>query len=96
MACREAQNLKIVIKMNNINNQNNENNQNNQNNFDKEKMEEELIGKTIDEAKELYPEYVFRPSMIDGKLQMLTMDYRMDRVNVFIDNGVISGIGKLG
>lgn len=56
-------------------------------------------GKTLEEAQAiLLPHGVtaVRPLMVDGKLMMGTMDWRPDRLNVSIQDGLITHVDKLG
>jgi len=50
---------------------------------------DDLIGLTIDEAKAARPGNAIRVVMKDGEHYMVTMDYRMDRINVHIEDGKI-------
>lgn len=59
----------------------------------------DVIGLTIEEAKEKLKGCginSIRPLMIDGEHMMGTMDYRLDRLNVSIANGLITSINKIG
>ena len=59
----------------------------------KDFVEALIWNKTFEDAKcELIKRklnIIIRPVMIDGAVQMVTMDYRLDRVNIEIDNGII-------
>ena len=71
------------------------NNNGHENNIIKE-MQKKLENKTMDEAKELYPSYVFRAVMINGVPQIVTKDLRRDRVNVWLNNELISVVSHIG
>lgn len=61
--------------------------------------EYEIIGLTIDQAlKVVIPHGIktIRPTIVDGSLQAVTKDYRTDRLNVGIDDGKITSVGRLG
>lgn len=49
----------------------------------------ELVGLTLEEAKQKYPGFEFRARVIDGRSMMGTCDWRPNRVNVSIANGKI-------
>lgn len=55
-----------------------------------------IVGKTIEEASKLIPEYTIRTVIIDGNYLMTTKDYKLDRVNVSIEKGVIVGVSNIG
>lgn len=55
-----------------------------------------LVGKTEDEAKkELEEGYSIRVNKRDGKIFYGTMDYKPKRINVNVDNNVITKINGL-
>ena len=89
------------LNMKNLNNFNindfniNDNCQNNDNNIIEE-MNTELKGKAMDEAKELYPDYTFRAVVVDGTFLIVTSDIRHDRVNVWLKDGLITNVTKIG
>jgi hypothetical protein len=51
---------------------------------------DDLIGKTFEEAKALYPERTFRVVAKDGIHYAVTMDFRFDRTNLTIVNDKIT------
>ena len=56
-------------------------------------------GKTLEEARQILEPHgitAVRPLMVDGKLMMGTMDWRPDRLNVSIQDGLITHMDKLG
>lgn len=57
-----------------------------------------LIGKTLKEAKRLAAAegVIVRAAKIDGEPMTVTMDVKMNRVNVAINKGVITSITKIG
>lgn len=57
-------------------------------------LREQLVGKNMVEAKTLLEskDLRFRISRIDGEPQILTCDYRPDRLNLEITDGVIVGV----
>jgi hypothetical protein len=59
---------------------------------------DQLIGKTIPEAEALLSlaDMVLRKAKVDGEWMMGTCDYRLDRVNVIIENDVITEIQGVG
>ena len=59
-------------------------------------MYEDLIGKTLEEAAELYPDKCIRVLINEGEHYFFTADWRPHRINVEIKNGVIDKILKLG
>jgi hypothetical protein len=58
---------------------------------------ENLIGLTEDKARELcgWNGYAMRITSRDGQYKIGTTDVRLDRVNVHIDNGEVTG-AKIG
>ncbi len=48
-----------------------------------------LVGLTIDEAKNRYPEILIRPYKIDGESIFTQSDCRLNRHNVEIENSII-------
>jgi hypothetical protein len=59
-----------------------------------------LIGLTPQEANDLFERKALnmsvRVTMEDGKNYMVTMDLRFDRINVHVENGVISKVEGIG
>lgn len=57
-------------------------------------MHNHLIGKTLTEAKEYLDLYNvrYRISSVDNKQFVLTADYAPSRVNLSVENGVVSDI----
>jgi hypothetical protein len=53
-----------------------------------------LVGLTIDEAKNRYPEILIRSSKMDGKAQILHYNYCLNRYNVEIENNIITKYGS--
>jgi hypothetical protein len=51
-----------------------------------------LIGKTLDEAKLLFPDNRFRPIRIDGDTFPITFDFIFDLIDVKIIDGKISEV----
>ncbi len=51
--------------------------------------EEILIGKTLDEAREILRNCNYRIVSQNGKNYMITADLKVDRYNLFVDNDVI-------
>lgn len=51
-----------------------------------------LIGKSEEDAKKLCSENDFHYRVVreDSKHYMVTCDYRLDRVNIEIDNGIVT------
>lgn len=56
------------------------------------KVAEKIVGKTYEEASKVVKEnnYIIRKTFEDGEAFMVTMDYRTDRINVAIDNGIVT------
>lgn len=54
-----------------------------------------LIGKTVEEAKTLCS-YNIRPIKIDGKPMIGTRDYRTDRIQVIVENTLITEVVRIG
>jgi hypothetical protein len=56
-----------------------------------------LLGKTLEEAKTYLEEsgFTWRIVSTDGSLQLLTCDFKYNRVNLTIENGYITG-AKIG
>lgn len=52
-------------------------------------IKNDIQGLTIEEAKSIYPSLTFRTIEKDGVSYIVTMDFRMDRVNVKIENDII-------
>lgn len=60
-------------------------------------LEKALIGKTITEAEESDASWMsIRPIMIDGEHMIVTQDWNLGRVNVEIENGVITKVNSVG
>jgi hypothetical protein len=57
---------------------------------------EELIGKTVEEAKAEHPAMRIRVMKLDGKGQIGTADYRTDRINVAVEDGIITEVLNIG
>lgn len=55
-----------------------------------------IIGKTIDEAKSMCKKCLVRETTRDGKPLMVTMDYRSERINVSIQQGIIKSVINTG
>lgn len=55
-------------------------------------MFDDVIGKSYQEAKLLYPGVSWRVTRLDGQPQMVTMDFRTDRINVAIRDGLIDSV----
>ena len=49
-----------------------------------------LIGKTYEEAQELCDGYRLRVTNKDGVAYVVTCDFRLDRINVELDNGIVT------
>lgn len=51
-----------------------------------------IVGKSLTEAKELagFNGFAIRIVREDGERYMVTMEHRMDRINVEIDNGIVT------
>ncbi len=60
-------------------------------------MYDYLIGNTLEQARMLITDaFSVRPVRVDGQACIVTQDYRLDRINVEIENGVITKIRNLG
>ncbi len=57
---------------------------------------EELIGLTIEEAEERYPDYMIRMISKNGRFGMVTMDWQNNRINVHITEDKITGVQGRG
>ncbi len=57
-----------------------------------------MVGMTVDEGIELLATQGLHLRVIkeDGEPFMVTMDFRLDRVNVIVDDGIITSIQKIG
>lgn len=55
-------------------------------------MNEELIGLTLESAREILKDKKYRIVRIDGKGMMVTCDYRPERLNLEIENNIITKI----
>lgn len=56
-----------------------------------------LIGKTYEEADALVgPDMIIRVYGQDGNYGLVTADYRLDRLNVYMERGVISYVKGVG
>ena len=51
---------------------------------------DDIIGKTIEEARQLYPDWIIRVASRNGKFLKIKSDWRNDRVDVKIVNGIIT------
>lgn len=51
-----------------------------------------IIGKNLSEAKELagFNGFAIRIVREDGERYMVTMEHRLDRINVELDNGIVT------
>lgn len=59
--------------------------------------DQELIGKTLKEANQVVESYEsIRVNELDGKHMAGTCDFNPDRINVVIDDGVITRINGRG
>lgn len=56
----------------------------------------DVIGLTLEEAKDKYPDWRFRARTVDGKPRIVTMDFRRDRVNVSTVNNKITSVDGIG
>jgi hypothetical protein len=58
----------------------------------------EIIGMTLEEAKTYLEPHGLRvrAKSIDGNPMMGTMDMQPNRINVSVDNGVITGVSRRG
>lgn len=54
-----------------------------------------LIGLTVEEAKKIVP-YEIRVTKENGKSYMVTMDFKTNRVNVEINNDLITEVTGIG
>lgn len=61
-------------------------------------FEEYIIGKSLEDCEVLAKKYgfVIRPKIVDGNIQIVTLDFCMDRVNVETDNGIITKVLRRG
>jgi hypothetical protein len=59
---------------------------------DKKLLLQSLIGKSLEQAKELagFNGFAIRVTREDSTIYMVTMDLRFDRIDVQIDSGVIT------
>ena len=50
-----------------------------------------IVGKTIEDAKELagFNGFAIRTVREDGEQFIVTMDHRMDRINIDVENGIV-------
>lgn len=57
-----------------------------------------IVGLPVDEAQEVVEDegWVFRIAVLDGEDQVLTMDLVENRVNVAVDDGIVTGIEFIG
>lgn len=57
-----------------------------------------LVGKPVAEAQSLAEAagYRLRVTVVDGEPNIVTMDFRMDRINVAVDNGVVTAFRGRG
>lgn len=63
----------------------------------KEQFAQSVIGKTEEEARAMAGNtYRIRVSERDGEHLMLTMDYNLRRLNVCVNNGIITSVHKWG
>ncbi len=77
-------------------NNSNDNGKNDNNNSEmiaeRDRLDTEIIGKTLEEANDMCTHCCIRATIIDKKLLMVTKDLRLNRINVSIDDGLITGI----
>jgi hypothetical protein len=59
---------------------------------EREKLAAGLVGKTLDEAKDMCDKQDTRLRVVsvDGVGQIVTCDLRFDRINVYLFNGVVT------
>lgn len=64
----------------------------------KKELEDAIMHLSEEEASKLLERHgmQLRPLIVDGEQQIVTMDYRLDRLNVSIANGKVCGIEKWG
>lgn len=57
-----------------------------------------IVGLPVDEAQAIVEDegWVFRIAVIDGEDQVLTMDFVENRVNVAVDDGIVTGVEFIG
>lgn len=57
-----------------------------------------IVGLPVDEAEQVADDegFVFRIAVLDGEDQMLTMDFVPNRVNVAVDDGIVTGVEFVG
>ncbi len=57
-----------------------------------------LVGKTLEEASALAAEngFTIRPTRIDGESLFGTCDMNRSRINVEVENNVITIVGRIG
>lgn len=62
--------------------------------FDLDEVTETLVGMTVEDAEALAEEndWIIRQLKIDGEDQMATMDLRDNRINVAVEDGVITEV----
>lgn len=60
------------------------------------KIGQNIKGKTLNQARKLYPQWVFRATIVDGQNQITDMELRSDRVNVELKNNKIVKIVGIG
>ncbi len=57
-----------------------------------------IVGLPVEEAEEVVEDegWEFRIAVLDGEDQVLTMDFVPNRVNVAVDDGIVTGIEFIG
>jgi hypothetical protein len=60
--------------------------------------DELIVGLPVDEAEQVAEDegFVFRIAVLDGEDQALTMDFVPNRVNVAVDDGIVTGVEFVG
>lgn len=55
-----------------------------------------ILGKSIEDALKLVPEYTIRITYKDGYPMVVTRDIKQNRINVRTENGIIVKIDNIG
>lgn len=57
-----------------------------------------IVGLPVDEAEQVVEDegWVMRVAVIDGEDQVLTMDFVTNRVNVAVEDGIVTGVEFVG